>query len=249
MLAPWHTLPGSARGPVARLAPQTRLLCAAAVLGVCLMTRVTTVRGAALMLAAVLLWLALCRPPAAAARNALVLGLVFLSPAFLLTPLLRADAGSWLAAAAAPWSIVGRGLAVMQVSVAAAATLSASDLRLGMVRLPVPEIARQILLQILQQTAALLGETRRVAAALAVRGSGLGWTDRLRLLAALPTVWLPRVLLRAERVAAAMELRGLVEVELRAMGSTGASATDVLALATAGLALTGAALMRLWGGG
>jgi energy-coupling factor transporter transmembrane protein EcfT len=249
VLAPWHTLPGSARGPIARLAPQTRLLCAAAVLGVCLMARVTTVRGAALVLGAVLLWLALCRPPAAAARGALVLGLVLLSPAFLLTPLLRTDAGSWLAAAAAPWSIVGRGLAVMQVSVAAAATLSASDLRLGLVRLPVPEIARQILLQILQQTAALLGETRRVAAALAVRGGGLGPAARLRLLAALPAVWLPRVLFRAERVAAAMELRGLVEVELRALGVTRTSVADVLALATATLALAGAAALHLWGGG
>ncbi len=98
----------------------------------------------------------------------------------------------------------------MLVSAATATSLTVTDLGRGLGRLPVPRMVSSILVQIVQQTATLWDETRSVAAAMALRGaSGAGLTT-WRVLASLPRVWLPRVILRAERVSAAMEIRGYV---------------------------------------
>jgi energy-coupling factor transporter transmembrane protein EcfT len=105
-----------------------------------------------------------------------------------------------------------------------------------------------ILLQVVQQTATLLGETRRVATAVTVRGGRLGTAAGLRLLGSLPTVWMPRIVSRAERVAIAMELRGASEVELEALGAVSARRADALAVAAAALAVAGAVALRLWSG-
>jgi energy-coupling factor transporter transmembrane protein EcfT len=251
MRTTWHVVLGSGRGVVTGLAPQTRLVCAAAVLAVCLVAPVTTVPGLAAVIATVLAWLALCGPPAAPVRGALVLGLVLLSPVLLLTPLVRVETagGGWVAAAAAPWSVFAHGLSGMLVTTTAATTLSASALRQGLVRLPVPKIVVLILLQVVQQTSTLLAETGRVAAAMAVRGGGLGANTVLGLLTSIPKVWLPRVITRADRVAAAMELRGIGGIELEAMGAVPSTVTDALAIGAALLVLASAALLRLWGPG
>jgi energy-coupling factor transporter transmembrane protein EcfT len=251
MRAPWHVLWGSGRGTLRALAPQTRIVCAAAAVAVCLTAPATSARGIAIIAAAVVTWLTLCRPPAAVVRTTCALGLVFLGPILLLTPLLRAQSTTpdWEAAASAPWAVFVRGLATMMVTVAAASTLNASELRQGMVRLPSPRIATLILLQVVQQTSTLLSETQRMAAALAVRGGSPAAGTALRMLRSLPRVWLPRVMSRADRVAAAMELRGFLEVELEAMGSVAAGRTDAFALAAAALAVAGSAALRLWGGG
>lgn len=250
MRTPRHVLWGSGRGTLAALAPQTRIVCAAAAVAVCLTAPATSGRGVAAIAAAVVTWLALCRPPAAVVRATAALGLVFLGPVLLLTPLLRAQAAApdWQGAASAPWAIFVRGLATMLVTVAAASTLSAGELRQGLVRLPVPRIATLVLLQVVQQTSTLLSETRRMAAALAVRGGAPAMRTALRTLRSLPRVWLPRVMSRADRVAAAMELRGFLEVELETMGAVTAGRLDAFAVAAAALAVAGAAALRLSGG-
>lgn len=251
MRSPWHVLWGSGRGVLGRLAPQTRLVCAAAAVAACLVPQVTSLSGLSTVAAVLTLWLLLCRPPAAVLRRSLALGLVMLGPVLLLTPLLRAEspATGWGgAAAAAPWTILVRGLACILVTVAAASTLTPTGLRQGLVRLPVPRTASLILLQIVQQTAVLLGEARRVAAAVAVRGGTLTTASGLRLLGSLPTVWLPRIMGRAERVAAAMELRGAAEVELDAMGTVRPTRADAIAVTASVLVVACAAALRLWGG-
>jgi energy-coupling factor transporter transmembrane protein EcfT len=243
----WHLLWGSGRGSLARLAPQTRIACAAAVIGTCLLMPAATVAGLAAIVATVVVWLWLCRPPAAAVRDAALLGLALLSPILLLTPLIRAAApeAGWTAAAASPWSVVVHGLAVILASVAAVSSVSPSALRQGLAKSPVPEIVALILLQIVQQTSTLLSETRRIAAATAVRGGTVPARTTLSLLISIPKVWLPRIIARADRVAAAMDLRGFGEVKLEALGAARLTPLDALAIAIATLALAAAAALRL----
>jgi hypothetical protein len=73
---------------------------------------------------------------------------------------------------------------------------------------PMPAFVKLLLLQILHQSSVLFRETVKIREAMVVRGAiprGLsGW----RLLHALPRVWIPRVIFKADRVAHAMELRG-----------------------------------------
>ena len=122
MRTSWHLLWGSGRGSLARLAPQTRIVCAAAVVGTCLLAPAATVDGLAATVATVALWLWLCRPPAAAVRDAALFGLAFLSPFLLLTPVIRAAAPEegWTAAAASRWTTRTRPLTTPAPRVGAA---------------------------------------------------------------------------------------------------------------------------------
>jgi energy-coupling factor transporter transmembrane protein EcfT len=129
----------------------------------------------------------------------------------------------------------------MLVSIGTVASLSASDLREGLLRLPVPRVVSAILLQIVHQAATLFYETRRVASAVAVRGASNARVTGWRVLSSLPRVWLPRIIVRAERVAAAMELRGYCDGDLRSfrqhrMGLADGAAL-VLAIGVLGLSV------------
>lgn len=252
MRAPWHVLLGSGRGPLTGLAPQTRITCSAAVLAACLIMPVTTAGGSAGLAVTVLGWLWVCGPPAATIRAVAILGVVMIGPVLLLTPWLGttpAEADVRLPAATITWAIFVRGLACMLVTVAGASALSATALRQGLAALPVPRVLILIVLQVVQQTSTLIHETGRVAAALAVRGGDLGARAAARMLTTLPTTWLPRVMTRADRVADAMELRGLGDVELEAMGTVRATGADAAAVLAAAALVAGVIMLRLGGGG
>ena len=230
-----HDMLGCGRGPVARLAPQTRLMAGAVLFAACMVAPANTARGIIFIAVAAVCWVAACGPPWRVARSFAVLGLAVFLPYFLLVPLIVAggsgQGAGWRLALAAPWNVFLHGMAGMLVSTSTAATLSASDLRRGMLSLPVPGIVSAILLQIIHQTSELVYETRRVAAAVAVRGASNGWRTSLRLLSSLPALWFPRLLVRADRVAAAMELRGYCETDLQAFGRSGMTRGDVATLA------------------
>jgi len=209
----------------------------------------TTWCGTLLALSVVGTWTAFCRPPLRVVRVTVTLGLVLFLPYFALVPLLSGGthADSWREAVAVPWTILVRGLCGMLVSMATVASLTASDLREAMVRLPIPRTVTAILLQIVHQTATLFYETKRVAKAMAVRGaSGRGATG-LRILSSLPQVWLPRVVDRAERVSTAMELRGFCERDSWSFQTLCFQLADYVALALALGVAASALFLRLWG--
>ncbi len=239
---------GSAKGPITNLSPQARITCGACVLAACLAAPADTPAGVGAVAAAVLTWLAAVRPPLRVASSAALFGLVVFSPYFLLTPLIRADSasGDWLHALTVPWTVFFRGMTATQVCVATATSLTAGELRQGLARLPIPHVVSAILIQIVHQTAALIHETRRMAAAIAVRGGTKGYRTALRVLGSLPRVWLPRVVDRAERVACAMELRGYCRRDIKAMGSVPAELKDVAAVGLAFFALMGTVALRFW---
>jgi energy-coupling factor transporter transmembrane protein EcfT len=250
MKTSWHDIWGSANGPATALAPQTRIICGASAFAVCMVSPVTNWQGVAAITGVLVLWEALVRPPARVIRSTLLLGLVLFLPYFLLTPLIHKELaeGDWSRALLVSWSVFFRGMTSMQASVSTATALSASDLRQGCSRLPIPRVFRAVLIQIVQQIANLVYETQRVASAIAVRGGTTGYRAGIKVVTSLPRVWLPRVIERAERVGAAMELRGYCERDIEQLGVIANDKMDYLANTLAVITLAAAALLRFGGG-
>ncbi|HOW85468.1 MAG TPA: energy-coupling factor transporter transmembrane component T [Candidatus Aminicenantes bacterium] len=252
MRAHWHDLWGSGLGPVARIVPRNRILAGTLLFAACLAAPSGTVMGAAFIAAVTAGWTAACGLPRRALASFALLGLAMFLPYVLLVPLIApiVPAGpgpARLAAAlAVPWDVVLHGLAGLFVAAATVSALSVSDLRRGLLALPLPRMLTAVLIQIVHQTAALAAETGRIAAATAVRGGTQGVSTAWRLAAGLPRIWLPRVVGRAERVAAAMELRGYAETDLRVFGRDRLRPADAAVVALA-LGLLGLAAALRWG--
>jgi energy-coupling factor transporter transmembrane protein EcfT len=175
-----------------------------------------------------------------------LLGLLLFVPTFLLLPLMPLDgasaAGGWKHAFVASADILVRGMSGVLISTATVASVSVSDLREGLTRLPMPGIVSAIVVQIVHQTATLFYETKRVASAMALRGASGDGRAAWQVLWSLPRVWLPRIVDRADRVTDAMELRGYCDGETRTIRSIRMRAADWAALALA-LAVLGLAVV------
>lgn len=242
MLTSFHDTWGSGRGPSRWLAPHVRLVIGGALLAACVTAPARTVTGSLVALAVAGAWLTACRPPGRIIRRTTALGLTLLVPYFLLVPLMAvggpAGETRWQVLLVS-WSVLLRGMTGMLVSMATATSLDASEVRQALERLKVPHEVSAILLQMMHQTASLSRESGRVAAAMAVRGASSAGVAAWRVFSSLPQVWLPRVIERAERVAAVMELRGLCDEMPRPPPRARASRLDgaALALAFAVLAL------------
>ncbi len=253
MRTPWHDLWGSGRGPAARIAPQSRIVAGAILFAACLAAPAERGAGIALIAATAAGWMGACGMPGKAVKSFAVLGLAAFLPYFLLAPLLappRAAVAGWgrlAAALAAPWDVFLHGLAGLFVASATITALSASDLRRGLLALPLPRLVSAVIIQIVHQTAALLAETGSIASAAALRGGSGGLSAAWQVAASLPRVWLPRVIGRADRVAAAMELRGYAETDLRVLGRKTPRPADAAAVAAAfGVLILAAGLRGGW---
>lgn len=247
MRAAWHDIWGCARGPARRLTPQARILVGVGVFAASLIVPAATWPGAALAVAASLAWLAACRPPLRTMRVALSLGLSVLSSSLLLVCLLTLASESNSAPLTVCLGLLVAGTSAFISTLTTVTVLSMSDLREGLLRLPVPAMVSGILLQMIHQTATLAYETRRMAAAMAVRGATSNRLSGLKLLTSLPRVWLPRVIERADRVAAAMELRGYCDGETGRRTGLGLTRIDNLGLALVTCAVVWAIVLRCWG--
>lgn len=239
---------GGGTGAARRLAPDIRLLCGMLAFACAILTPLAW-PGLALGSGVVAGWAAFCGMPWKRLRHTLVFAACLFLPlallAFLTALLTGEDAtGAWRV----PALIAIRGtLSVL----AAAATLSAldlADLRQAVALLPLPRALRTLLLQIAHQAALLSDETWRMGAALRVRGvASARFKTRVRGLCALPLIWLLRLTLRAERVGAAMAVRGFDGVgggEARAKKVT---LLDAIALGVA-LGLTAVVAWLHWQG-
>ncbi len=206
--------------------------------------------GAAYIAIVTILWVALVRPPGRVFRSSLLLGLGLFLPYFLLMPLVHEESavGGWPRAFEVPWIVFFKGITAMQASICTASALSASALRQGLSDLPVPRIFSAVLIQIVHQTTNLISETRRVSSAISLRGGTRGYRTGILVLTSLPRVWLPRVVDRAERVGAAMELRGYCERDLEETGVATGSWRDRLAVGAALVIMAGATAFRFLGG-
>ncbi len=244
-----HKIWGSARRPLRHLAPRTRILCGISVFTVCLLAPVTSGLGLGIVAATLLIWTLLTRPPVRVAGATLVFGLLIFLPYYLLTPLIRAESlnGDWRSALTAPSTVLIRGLGAMAAATFTMTTVSMSALRQGIAGLPLPAMVKAILIQIVHQSANLLYETRRIAAAVAARGGTTGYKTALALFASLPSVWLPRVVVHAERVADAMTMRGYCQEDISLTGDDDISVRDGIAIGISLLWLVGVIFLRWMG--
>ncbi len=248
----WHEIWGCGRGAAGRLAPTTRLMVGSIAAVAVLISPISTLAGFILTVALTSFWVFACCPPRRILGAFLLLGLAMFLPYLLLVPFM-AGRGTVVTenssgALAVIGTIVLRGMSVMFISLTTVTVLDPADRREAILHLPLPAAATEITLQILHQSMALLVETKRIAAAMAIRGASHRGMTAWRMLTSLPQVWLPRIFLRAERVAAAMEVRGYGESGLATDTSRQREAADVAAVtfAIAALALA-IALQWKWG--
>jgi len=186
----------SERGPSVGL----RLILWAAVTAAVLLLRPTRPGELILLVVLVLGWTAAGRLRGHGRRTVLLTTLSLLLPALFLL---------WLV----PWgpaffALAVRTAAVVALTVTLAASLPPGGLEEVLAGRWWPPTVRALLLQIFRGVPLLARETAGIARALALRRGTGGRKSVLRLAAALPAVWLPRVLARAERTARAAEVRG-----------------------------------------
>lgn len=168
-------------------------------------------------------------------------------PLFLLTPWLEsagpAHGNPWLDAAKIPLAMSLRGISCVFVCASTMAVLDLADFGAALGTLPIPRMIRQLLMQIAHQTAMLTNESQRISAAVRIRGLPLGLASKLRFLPAVPTIWLLRVMNRADRLAATMDLRGFEFIARSSPANI--SLIDGFAVMTALLVL-GASILIRW---
>lgn len=246
----WYHLWGSGCGLIKRIAPQTRLFCGLVLFTSSMMTPVSSRLGILTVTLIVLFWIAVCRPPWGIVRIFSQLGLAMFLPYFLLVPLFSGkgtmNAEGWVNAISITGSVIFRGMAGLYITTTTVTAITMSDLRQGLLSLPVPNVVSAIVLQIVHQTTELVCETRRMVAAIVVRGATGGWITSLRVLIALPRVWIPRVIFRADRVAAAMEVRGFSDKAIQDFDRTTMTLRDGVTILLMILIFILASLLRIW---
>ncbi|MCD6496932.1 MAG: hypothetical protein J7M25_01325 [Deltaproteobacteria bacterium] len=244
---------GMTDGFLSRLDPTVRMLCILSFLSAALIVRPIHLAGGCFVaglsiVAAVASGMSLRR-----FMQILAVGAVVFAPAFLLTPWLTGGAPlfeipvlGWVTSRGLDIAatIVVRGQVALLLGSVLAASLDATDLALGLKRLPIPHIVVVMVLQVGRWVAVLLAETRGISQAIALRGAGRGLSGGWLVLANVPLVWVPRVTARARRVASAMEVRGYGG-ELPRASLARPGLVDASSVAVALLVLAGAIVIRM----
>lgn len=245
----WYRSWGSGRGLIKKVAPQTRLFCGLILFTSSMITPVSTRLGILTIILIVFLWIAACRPPWRIVRIVSQLGLLMFLPYFFL-PLFfekgNTNAEGWEKAFLITGSVVFRGMAGLYITTTTVTALTMSDLRQGLLSLPIPNVVSAIVLQIVHQAAGLISETQHMVAAIVVRGATGGWFTSLRVLISLPKVWIPRVIFRADRVAAAMEIRGFCDKEIQNHTDRMAAMRDKVIFLLMTLIFIFSIFLRIW---
>jgi cobalt/nickel transport system permease protein len=207
---------GSGRGRLKTSAPITRLLAWVLLTAACLLLRPSIWHELLTATALLIVWLSLTRPPRKGVFKLLGVGLIFFVPVFILLPWtgrseqmidlwgvvsVRSDA--WVA----PANVLVRGIFCLLLGYGLIASLEKSEFQQALVRLPLPRVIVVMVHQILRWLGPIVEESTSIGRAVALRGGTRGFKTGLRLTRALPTAWLPRVLSRADRVSAAMQVR------------------------------------------
>lgn len=203
------------------MSPQGRMLTGLLLLAVVLLSDPVTWPGAGLWLLALACWLLAVSPPGALVGRLLLVGALLFAPWFLLTPWIDAPAlpGSpevrlLEGQLAVPWRLCFRGLGGLLVGVWTASSIPFVELAGGLMALPIPRAISLLIIQLFYRSQALWEETLEISRALRVRGASRGLRTVPMVAAALPRVWMPRIMDRAERVGDAMEVRGADEAAL-----------------------------------
>jgi energy-coupling factor transporter transmembrane protein EcfT len=99
-----------------------------------------------------------------------------------------------------------RSMCVLYIAVSTISVLPFCELNQAFARLPIPRSVAGFIVQLINQTMMLLEETGRIVEVLQLRG--ISGVKGLHVVRSFPVVWMIRILFRAERLAAAMSVRG-----------------------------------------
>ena len=207
---------GTGSGPLRRFAPQARLLGGIGIFVACLIPSPDRLTGFLFVATTTMAWLITARPPARTLRRLVVVGLIFFTPFFLVTPWVETASRSlplfqrftdW-EAVSVPFRIFSKGFASLLIFSATASSMTLSEFYLALARLPLPSSVVLLVSQIVQQTELLHHESVRVSQAMAVRGAASGLRTGLLMVRHAPSAWLHGIIAKADRVSQAMELRG-----------------------------------------
>lgn len=236
---------GASRGVVGRLTPRTRIIAGLMVFLSCLVPDASTVPGLLALTLTVVTWFAAAGAPPRLVGKLSVLGLVMLSPIFVFTPFVDVQGGPgpqlWVTLA-----VFARGMATLLVATVTLSTLTLSEAHHGLSTLPLPRLLTAIVVQILMQASLLGREASHLVRAMRVRRTTEGYANGLLTLAGVSRTWMQRLLLKVDRVASAMELRGFDGVQMPLpVAPTRRRDATALALACSWIFLTLAA--RCWG--
>lgn len=242
---------GCGRGKLKMSAPITRFIAWILVTTACLLLRPSLWYELSLAAGLLVAWLAVTRPPRSGIFKLLGLGLIFFVPVFILLPFtgrseqwidlwgvisVRSDA--WVA----PFNVLVRGIFCLLLGYGLIASVDKSEFQQALIRLPLPRVIVVMVHQVLRWLGPLVEESTSIGRAVALRGGTRGFKTGLRLTKALPAAWLPRVLARADRVSAAMQVRDY-RGELMDPGPWRPAASDAWTLLLSILALTGVVVM------
>ncbi len=223
---------GASKGMVSRLAPRTRILAGVLVFLACLALDAGTGAGLAALAVTTLTWLVAARAPARLVGKVLLFGMVMLGPVLVLTPFVDAPSGT-PGGLAVTFAVFAKGMATLVVATVTASTLTLAQAHEGLATLPLPRLVTAIVLQIFFQAGLLGRETTRMARAMILRRSGGGTWQGIAVLAGVSTVWITRLIVKVERIAKAMEVRGFDGME-RLHPTSAAGTADAVALALTG---------------
>jgi energy-coupling factor transporter transmembrane protein EcfT len=205
---PWAT----ARGGLLNLAPESRLIAWVGAMTACFASDPATWPGLLATALTVAVMELLAVTPARVLLRPVLLAAVVLGPVFVLTPWTSPVAPEGvvpiLSQVVAPWRVFVRGVSVLVLTTQVISTLSRSDFRDALSRLPLPSLVGAIVQQVLFQVESQGAEVRRIGLALQARGATSSVRNRLRVGFGLPRIWLGRLAFRAQRSAMAMEARG-----------------------------------------
>ena len=197
-------------------APVTRFIAWILTTTACLLLRPSLWYELLAATALLLAWLMVSKPPRSGIFKLLALGLIFFVPVFILLPftgrseewidlwgILTVRSDAWVA----PFNVLVRGLFCLLLGYGLIVSVDKSEFQQALVRLPLPRVIVVMVHQILRWLGPLVEESTSIGRAIALRGGTRGFKTGLRLTKALPSAWLPRVLARADRVSAAMQVR------------------------------------------
>ena len=243
---------GTATGPLHRQPPEVVLGCTALVFAALAIAPVATLPGFVFALVLLGFWVASAVPPGRQVLVVLAAGIVLFGPVFLLSPVIAAESLPQTSLLTLPTSrsllvtfnVFFKGIAGVLITTTAVASMTESGLYNAIHRMPLPRTLRAVAAVIVVQTGALVRETHSIVRALTLRGATGGWRASRLTAAALPAVWLPRVIRRAERNAMAMEIRDF-DGFLPPQPRRPLTAASRFAVAACGLAVIGAVLLRL----
>ncbi len=204
----WDASPG-----LGSLLPSSRLLMGGFLLVGLLLVTPSSPFAVAWMIGTILAWLLLLRCPIRLALGIAAWSVIVGSPLFVVAAVIDKSAnelslGAVTAGIVQSLGILLKSCAVTTAGLTTLSTLNPVQFQTGMGRLHVPATVSGLITQILVQTGHLFEETGNLARAIRLRLPGSRYRTAWLIVRGMLTMWLPRVLARAERVASAMILRG-----------------------------------------